>query len=60
MRGGPLTAFALTGAKAAERDTLLDIFATEPMRATDRPAGQTLIADENYLRHELELQLGRG
>lgn len=35
--GGLPIAFALTGAKADERETLLDILATEPALAADRP-----------------------
>jgi hypothetical protein len=45
--GLPPIAFALTGAKADERQTLLDIFATEPELVSSRP-GQTLIGDKNY------------
>jgi hypothetical protein len=55
--GGLPIAFALTGAKADERDTLLDFFATEPTLVTDRPPGQTLIGDKNYLGREFESQL---
>lgn len=42
----PVT-FALTGAKADERETLLDLLAAEPDPLADRP-GQTLIGDKNY------------
>ncbi|MGW2346940.1 IS982 family transposase [Streptomyces sp. NPDC001661] len=55
--GGLPIAFALTGAKADERETLLDIFATEPTLVTDRPPGQTLIGDKNYFGREFESQL---
>nr|WP_231977042.1 transposase [Streptomyces sp. 2323.1] len=55
--GGLPIAFALTGAKAEERETLLDIFATEPTLVTDRPPGQTLIGDNNYFGREFESQL---
>jgi hypothetical protein len=55
--GGLPIAFALTGAKADERETLLDIFATEPTLVTDRPPGQTLIGDKNYFGREFETQL---
>jgi hypothetical protein len=55
--GGLPIAFALTGAKADERETLLDIFATEPTLVTDRPPGQTLIGDKNYFGREFEAQL---
>ena len=40
--GGLPIAFALTGAKADEREALLDIFATEPELVSSRP-GQTLM-----------------
>ena len=39
--------FALTGAKADEREVLLGILAADPALAAQRP-GQTLIADKNY------------
>jgi hypothetical protein len=55
--GGLPIAFALTGAKADERETLLDIFTTEPTLVTDRPPGQTLIGDKNYFGREFESQL---
>jgi hypothetical protein len=54
--GGLPIAFALTGAKADERGTLLDIFATEPKLASSRP-GQTLIGDKNYFGRDFEAQL---
>ncbi|GLY80519.1 IS982 family transposase [Actinoallomurus iriomotensis] len=46
LSGLPI-AFALTGAKADERQTLLGIFDTEPGLVADRP-GQTLIGDRHY------------
>jgi hypothetical protein len=55
--GGLPIAFAMTGAKADERETLLDIFATEPTLVTDRPPGQTLIGDKNYFGREFESRL---
>ena len=55
--GGLPIAFAMTGAKADERETLLDIFATEPTLVTDRPPGQMLIGDKNYFGHEFESRL---
>ncbi|MFF1906001.1 IS982 family transposase [Kitasatospora sp. NPDC058218] len=55
LSGLPI-AFALTGAKADERETLIDIFATEPALTVDRP-GQTLIGDKNYFGREFETQL---
>ncbi|MGH3189117.1 MAG: IS982 family transposase [Streptosporangiaceae bacterium] len=55
VQGLPI-AFALTGAKADERETLLDLFAGEPELVAVRP-GQTLIADKNYFGHDFELQV---
>lgn len=49
-------AFALTGAKAVEREVLLDIIATERELLHARP-GQTLLADKNYYGREFEQQL---
>jgi hypothetical protein len=49
-------AFALTGAKADERQTLLDMLAIEPQLTGQRP-GQTLIGDKNYFGREFEQQL---
>jgi hypothetical protein len=46
LQGLPV-AFALTGAKADERDVLLGMFTAEPGLLTARP-GQTLIGDKNY------------
>ena len=45
--GGLPIGFALTGAKADERQTLLGIFDADPGLAASRP-GQMLIADKNY------------
>ena len=55
LHGLPI-AFALTGAKADERETLLDLLAAEPQLVADRP-GQTLIGDKNYFGREFEQQL---
>lgn len=55
LQGRPV-AFALTGAKADERETLLDLLATEPELVADR-AGQTLIGDKNYFGHTFEHQM---
>lgn len=55
LHGLPV-AFALTGAKADERETLLDLLAVEPQLVAERP-GQTLIGDKNYFRREFEQQL---
>jgi Transposase DDE domain len=45
--GGLPVAFALTGAKADERQTLLGIFETDPALVASRPS-QVLIGDKNY------------
>ncbi|MFJ7198083.1 MULTISPECIES: IS982 family transposase [unclassified Streptomyces] len=55
LHGLPV-AFALTGAKADERETLLDLLAVEPQLIDERP-GQTLIGDKNYFGREFEQQL---
>jgi hypothetical protein len=55
LHGLPI-AFALTGAKADERETLPDLLALEPQLVADRP-GQTLIGDKNYFGREFEQQL---
>ena len=54
--GGLPVAFALTGAKADERQTLLGIFEADPALVRDRP-GQTLIADKNYYGKAFERDL---
>ncbi|MGN6177253.1 MAG: IS982 family transposase [Streptosporangiaceae bacterium] len=54
--GGLPVAFALTGAKADERQTLLAIFAADPTLAASRP-GQTLIADRQYYGSQFEATL---
>ncbi|WP_329359970.1 IS982 family transposase [Streptomyces anulatus] len=55
LQGLPV-AFALTGAKAEERETLLDLLAVEPQLSGERP-GQTLIGDRNYFGREFETRL---
>lgn len=55
LQGLPV-AFALTGAKAAERETLLDLLAAEPDFMQSRP-GQTLIGDKNYFGRAFENEL---
>lgn len=55
LHGLPI-AFALTGAKADERETLLDLLAVEPRLTAEHP-GQTLIGDKNYFGREFEQQL---
>jgi hypothetical protein len=54
--GGLPVAFALTGAKADERQTLLGILTADPTLAAHRP-GQTLIADRQYYGTEFETAL---
>jgi len=54
--GGLPVAFALTGAKADERQTLLSILDADPTLATSRP-GQTLIADRQYYGTSFEAAL---
>jgi hypothetical protein len=54
--GGLPIGFALTGAKADERQTLMEMFHTDPTLTADRP-GQTLIGDKNYFGTEFETQL---
>jgi hypothetical protein len=49
-------AFALTGAKADERDTLLGMFAADPALVSTHP-GQTLIGDKNYYGTQFEASL---
>jgi hypothetical protein len=55
LHGLPV-AFALTGAKADERTTLLDILDTETDLVAARP-GQTLIGDKNYYGATFEREL---
>jgi hypothetical protein len=45
--------FALTGAKADERQTLLGILAADPALVAERP-GQTIIADKHYYGRDFE------
>ena len=54
--GGLPIGFALTGAKADERQTLLGILAADPALAATRP-GQTLIADRQYYGAQFEATL---
>jgi Transposase DDE domain len=49
-------AFALTGAKADERETLLGMFAADPALLASRPR-QSLIADKNYYGKQFETEL---
>lgn len=55
LQGLPV-AWALTGAKADERQTLIDLLAATPDLRAARP-GQTLIADKNYYPRDFESQL---
>ena len=52
LHGLPV-AFALAGAKADERQVLLDLLAVEPELVAVRP-GQTLLADRHYYGREFE------
>jgi hypothetical protein len=54
--GGLPIGFALTGAKADERQVLLSILAADPALAATRP-GQTLIADRHYYGTSFEATL---
>jgi hypothetical protein len=55
LHGLPI-GFALTGAKADEREVLLDILHTDPALTAKR-VGQTVIADKNYYGREFETTL---
>jgi hypothetical protein len=55
LHGLPV-AFALTGAKADERETLLGILAADPSLAEARP-GQVIIGDKNYYGRDFEAAL---
>jgi len=48
--------YALTGAKADERQVLLDMLATDPTLVAARP-GQIVIGDKNYYGHDFETTL---
>jgi len=52
LHGLPV-AFALTGAKATDREVLLDLLAVEPQLLAAR-SGQVLLADKNYSGREFE------
>jgi hypothetical protein len=54
--GGLPVAFAVTGAKADQRQTLLAILDADPSLTADRP-GQTLIADRHYYGRDFEAAL---
>lgn len=55
LHGLPI-AFALTGAKAVEREVRLDILTVDPGLLAGRPA-LTLLADRNYYGRDFERQL---
>jgi hypothetical protein len=55
LHGLPI-GFALTGAKADERQVLLDLLHDDPTLAASRP-GQILIADKNYYGRDFEADL---
>jgi hypothetical protein len=55
LHGLPV-ALALTGAKADERQALLDILHADPALVADHP-GQILIGDKNYYGHQFEAEL---
>jgi Transposase DDE domain len=55
LHGLPV-AFALTGAKADERDVLLAMLSLEPALVTARP-GQVVIGDKNYYGRDFEKAL---
>jgi len=57
LHGLPI-AFALTGAKADERQTLLDVLGAEPDLVLSRP-GQTIIADKHYYGRDFEHDLAQ-
>jgi len=56
LQGLPI-GYALTGAKADERQVLLDLLHHDPTLASSRP-GQILIGDKNYYGREFEADLG--
>jgi hypothetical protein len=57
--GGLPIGFALTGAKADERQTLIDMLHTDPALTAGRKC-QTLIGDKNYFGAEFEATLTEG
>jgi hypothetical protein len=56
--GGLPIGFALTGAKADERETVLGIFDADPHLVADRPR-QTMIGDKNYFGKAFEAELAQ-
>jgi Transposase DDE domain len=55
LHGLPI-GYALTGAKADERQVLLDLLHDDPTLASSRP-GQILLADKNYFGREFETSI---
>jgi hypothetical protein len=55
LQGLPI-GYALTGAKADERQVLLDLLHADPTLASSRP-GQILIGDKNYFGRDFETDL---
>ena len=55
LHGLPI-GFALTGAKADERQVLLDLLHDDPTLTADRP-GQILLGDKNYFGREFEASI---
>ncbi len=55
LHGLPI-GFALTGAKADERQVLLQLLHDDPTLAASRP-GQILIGDKNYYGHDFEAEI---
>ena len=55
LHGLPI-GFALTGAKADERQVLLDLLHDDPTLAASRP-GQILLADKNYFGRDFEASI---
>jgi hypothetical protein len=51
--GGLPVSFALTGAKAADREVLVDLLAAEPELVAARP-GQLLLADKHYYGRQFQ------
>lgn len=55
LHGLPI-GYALTGAKADERQVLLDLLHDDPTLAASRP-GQILLADKNYYGRDFEASI---
>ena len=57
LHGLPI-AFALTSAKAVDREVLVELLTVEPQLVAARP-GQLLVADKNYYGRQFETVLGQ-